>query len=314
MKLRLTLAAALALAVAIAATTALAAPPTPDNPAGRALGIVPPHGNAGGKPGGPGGLLTYHGGPVMRTNATYAIYWLPAPYTMGTGYQSTIDQYLSDVASDSGLGNVYGVLTQYYDTTGPIAQSSSFGGSFVDTTPFPASGCRDRYTTVCLSDAQVQAEIEHVKSVKGWQSNATTLFFVFTPKDVGSCFGSSCAFSTYCAYHDHYGSGSTVTLYANVPYAESVPSACGSGESPNGNDADSTLNVASHEHREAINDEQGTAWYDQRGYEGSDKCAWNFGTALGGASGAQYNQVINRHHYYVQQEWSNAIAGCALTG
>jgi hypothetical protein len=41
-------------------------------------------------------------------------------------------------------------------------------------------------------------------------------------------------------------------------------------------DADATINVASHEHRESINDPLGNAWYDRRGAEGSDKCAWTF--------------------------------------
>jgi hypothetical protein len=27
-----------------------------------------------------------------------------------------------------------------------------------------------------------------------------------------------------------------------------------------------------------------------------------------------YNQVINGHPYYLQQEWSNLSAGCVLTG
>jgi hypothetical protein len=41
------------------------------------------------------------------------------------------------VAAASGASsNVYAVEKQYYDTTGPIAYSSTFGGSVTDTTLF----------------------------------------------------------------------------------------------------------------------------------------------------------------------------------
>jgi len=93
-----------------------------------------------------------------------------------------------------------------------------------------------------------------------------------------------------------------------------VPAACDSGQHPNSSDADATINVASHEHNEAITDPLGTAWFDQRGYENGDKCAWNFGTALGGTSGHQYNQAIGSGRYYLQQEWSNQTSRCVLTG
>jgi hypothetical protein len=72
--------------------------------------------------------------------------------------------------------------------------------------------------------------------------------------------------------------------------------------------------VASHEHAEAITDPTGTAWYDNMGYENGDKCAWNFGAALGGTNGTFYNQVINGAHYYLQQEWSNKTVRCVQAG
>ena len=105
-----------------------------------------------------------------------------------------------------------------------------------------------------------------------------------------------------------------MTLYANMPYADTVPAAYDAGQHPNGDDADATLNVTSHEHNEAITDEQGNAWYDNQGYENGDKCAWTFGSALGSTGSGLYNQVIGSGRYYLQREWSNASAGCVLTG
>ena len=48
------------------------------------------------------GKLRYHSGPVMHANSTYAIYWVPAGYTMSSDYSTVIDRFLGDVAADSG--------------------------------------------------------------------------------------------------------------------------------------------------------------------------------------------------------------------
>jgi len=281
----------------------------PSPRSGKTLGMVPALHAAGGALG--SGNLVYHGGPVEHTNKVYAIYWVPSGYGVSSSYESLIDRFFGDVAADSGkTSNVYYSDTQYYDGSGNIAYSSSFGGSYVDTNALPKSGCRDSYTSVCLSDAQIQAEIEKDIAANGWTASPTTEFFMFTAKGIGSCSGSSCAFSQYCAYHSWTGS----VLYANMPYADTVPAACDAGNHPNGDDADATINVTSHEHNETITDENGNAWYDRRGYENGDKCAWKFGTQLGGTSGSYYNQTINGHHYELQMEYSNRSSKCVLTG
>jgi hypothetical protein len=261
------------------------------------------------------GNLQYHGGPVEHTNRTYGIYWVPSGYSISSDYRSTIDRFFTDVAADSGrTSNVYYSDTQYSDGSGSIAYSSSFGGSYVDTNPFPSNGCSDVYTSVCLSDSQIQAEIQRVVAANAWPTGSTTEYFMFTAKGVGSCSGSSCAFSQYCAYHSWSGSGSSEILYANMPYADTVPAACDAGQHPNGSEADPTINVTSHEHNETITDENGNAWYDRRGYENGDKCAWKFGSQIGSTSFGSYNQLINGHPYELQQEYSNATKSCVLTG
>jgi hypothetical protein len=303
-----------ALVGVLSASAASASPPTAKNPVGRILGVVPSHGHAAGRLGSSGNL-TYHNGPVMHTNSVRAIYWIPSGYSVSANYRSVIDGFFANVAGDSGkTSNVYYSDTQYYDLSAPIAYSSSFSGSVIDTNAFPASGCRDSYTSVCLSDSQLQSEISRVIKANVWSTGLGTEYFIFTPKNVGSCFGSSCAYSYFCAYHSQIGNGSTATLYANMPYAAFVPSACGSGQSPNADDADSTINVTSHEHNETITDPLGTAWYDRRGNENGDKCAWNFGHPLGSTGSGSYNQAIGSGRYYLQQEWSNRSSGCVLIG
>ena len=281
---------------------------------GKALGLVKAH-TAGTRISRGSGNLLYHNGPVEHTNKTYAIYWIPSGYSTASGYSTVINQYFTDVAADSGkTSNVYYTATQYHDTSGYVKYSSSFGGSYVDTSPLPASGCKDSDTSVCLTDAQERAEIKKDIAAKGWTAGPNTEFFLFTARGIGSCLTSSqCAFTYYCAYHSWIGSGSSVILYANMPYADTVSSACGTGPRPNGNEADDTINVTSHEHNETITDKQGNAWYDAAGYEDGDKCAWIFGS-LSGPSGAEYNQTINGHHYFLQEEYSNHDRGCVQTG
>jgi hypothetical protein len=290
----------------VAATTASAASTPPSPPAKHIAGIVPLVGHeVQGS-----GDLTFHGGPTMTTNKTYAIYWVPSGSSMPSGYQSTINQFFTDVAHDNNMStNVYAVDTQYSS----IQYNSTFAGSTVDTTPFPANGC-SVYSGVtrCLTDAQLQQEILNVISSQGWVKNGTNMFFMFTPQGVGSCFDTNpadgCAYTDYCAYHGTTNSGGAI--YANQPYAD--VSGCSTGQYPNGNPADQTINVTSHEHNEAITDPQLDAWYDAAGYEIGDKCAWDFGSSSG-SPGAEYNQTINGHHYYLQREYSNATHTCVQT-
>jgi hypothetical protein len=283
--------------------------------------------------------VTYHGGPVMNTSTTHAIYWLPSGYTSGDGmqpydtnYQSVIAQYFTDLETVSGaLSNVYGVDTQYCNGVSFGASSCSgalpgnlvttnqtYGGAYVDTsTPFPADGCTDPTSEAahCLSDAQLQTEISHVINVMGWPKGTSNIYFLFTPEGVESCYDpSACAYDVYCAYHGYFGSGSNTVVYANQPYPKLANDPfldCGTGQRPNGDIADEELNVASHEHREAITDATLDAWYANAngGYETSDQCAWDFGSESG-TNGARYNQTINGHHYDLQLEWSNDGSDC----
>jgi hypothetical protein len=105
---------------------------------------------------------------------------------------------------------------------------------------------------------------------------------------------------------------------------------CAIGESPAGNNADSTISTISHEQVEAITDPYGDGWWSEDpepapsnpsgpsgpagpfyGSEIADLCAWNFGNPLGTTpEGESYNQVINGHSYFLQTEYSNADEGC----
>lgn len=278
------------------------------------------------------GNLTYHGGPVMHTNDTYAIYWMPSGSAQpSANYAPLINQYFGDVAATPGAkNNVYSPGVQYTDSAGAVQVKSTFEASWTDTATAIPDDCSGEYdgtgVTVsgCVTDADIQNEVENAIAQNGWTPTATSEFFVFTAPNVGSCFDTTsgeCAYSYYCAYHSNFldGQGRN-TIYANMPYSDSTavgaPGACDSGDHPNGDWADATINLVSHEHNESITDPNGNAWYDGAGNENGDKCVWTFGQTAPGSppagSGAAYNQVINNHDYFLQREWSNASKSCVL--
>src|SRR5690348_7584330 len=104
--------------LALSSSAAFANPPSADNPAGREiLGVAPAHGLAGVKRVS-GSNLSYHGGPVLHGEKTYAIYWVPPGYTVSSTYQSLIDGFFGNVATaNSGgyTGDTYFSDTQYTD-------------------------------------------------------------------------------------------------------------------------------------------------------------------------------------------------------
>ena len=73
--------------------------------------------------------------------------------------------------------------------------------------------------------------------------------------------------------------------------------------------------VIAHELQEAVTDPNLNAWYDRRGYENADKCAWTFGTTSTAANGSQYNLTLNNTlQYLIQRNWVNAAGGyCAMS-
>jgi hypothetical protein len=239
----------------------------------------------------------------------------PTPLTFDAKYESVINQYLADVAHDSGgAQNVYSVATQYYDLGSVHVQyASTVGGSYVDHDPLPASGCDDGSSAYCLTDQQLQTEIQSVLTAKGWHGGLNHLFFLMTPNGVSSCFAAlgECSTDSFCAYHSAFtDSNGEDVIYANEPYEGPGPGCTDSTQGfPNDSDADTTVNTISHEQNEAITDPLGTGWFanDTNQDEVGDLCAYSFGAQAGGTAGADaYNQVINGHHYDLQLEYSNA--------
>jgi hypothetical protein len=270
------------------------------------------------------GGLPYGRGPVLHWNRTHVIFWAPAGSGLGfdPGYQALIDTFLTNVAAASrSPSNVYGLTGQYRDQQGPAAYVSTFGGAVVATDPLPPNGCTEPPATGpgwrdCLTDTQLQREIEHVVRSDGLPTGPTDVYFVVTPNGLGDCSDSastSCALggdaNGYCAYHSQTEDG--LVVYAVIPY-NAVPGHCQSDNPrPNNSTADPALSTISHEHSEMVTDPSGNAWIDpQTGNEDGDLCLTSFGPVIGGSGSSAWNEDINGGHYYLQEEWSNADGGC----
>src|SRR5213082_1054914 len=99
-----TLLGALVLVAALVSSSASAVTSSAPKISSLIAGVVPVIGG----PQSGSGNLSYHGGPVMATNKTYAIYWIPSGYSVSSLYISLINQFLTDVAAASGhTSNVY---------------------------------------------------------------------------------------------------------------------------------------------------------------------------------------------------------------
>ncbi len=266
-------------------------------------------GGGGGKTANTG--ISYHGGPIIASPKVAAIYWAgstifnggPTPGTAGAG--STDGSMIGLFLRNLGGSGYWNINSTYYDGTNThVNNSLAYTQYWAANNNVPASG-------QSVSDAQVQSEV-----VAGFTSGAlsydqSTLYVVFSGPGVnlGGGFGTQ-----YCAYHGHFTWNGNDVKYAVMPYAQTYPSACtaGSNISPNGDPAAAAeVNVLAHESEETATDEDLNAWYDRRGYENADKCAWNFGTTHSGATGT-YNQTIGGVQWLIQMNWVNAGSGGCL--
>ena len=236
------------------------------------------------RPGGGGSQnLTYHNGPVIHDAHVVPIFWGPSWSGSDAGNASTIQSYLANY----GTSSHYAVITQYYDTAGNIHTSNLAGGpgAYFDSSTPPAN----------VTDAMVQAEVNKAISAVGWDSSA--IYEVFLPSTSYSSDGSSTSCGgpnlKYCAYHGNFAGGNGDTKYGSMPY----PS-CGGCQTSGFSTVQNIEHFISHETREAVTDEDLNAWYDRRGSEADDKCAWS-PTPFTDSNGFAY-----------QYEWSNAVSGC----
>src|SRR5579884_3272646 len=335
--LRGSLAAAFAAVVAVGSQAApsvvsAAGSPSPVATSPHLVSYVPLRGHGAAPADGVFANVDYNGGPVMPANTDYMVLWSPGGLSAyPAGFVSGIFKYFTDLAHDSGKDtNVDSVSSQYNDLTGAFARyHTTFGGALVDTDAYPASQCPAvSPVTNCLTDPQLQSELEAFVKKHHLATDFSHEYFVLTPPHVEGCFSSSAsanppyggcsagepsALAVYCAYHQNT-SLSPILLYADDPYVVGN-SGCDDGNHPNGPWDGEIEGGLSHEHNESVSDPiPNDAWTNgsgsKQGQEIGDQCEGQYGAVLGTHNGAKYNQVINGDTYWYQEEWSNQGHSC----
>ena len=239
------------------------------------------------KPGGGGGQnLINHGGPVIVSAKHVSIFWGPS-WADGNGNLNAVASEMLGFFSQFGSSGEYKVIKQYSGI-----QATNLTNTFWwDSSAPPTS----------VSDSAIQQEVVKYLTIGGGSTDASTVYSVFLPPTSYSSFGTSTSCGgphlQYCAYHSDFNYGGRNLKYAALPY----PS-CGGCQWTGFTVAQNFEHFACHETREAVTDPNGNTWYDRRGYEADDKCAWSPAPFIGtGGFGYQW-------------EWSNAVSGCVKTG
>lgn len=241
--------------------------------------------------------ISYHGGPlILNTTNVYYIWY-------GTWGTNTAPSILDNFAAYIGGSPYFNINTTYYNGSNVHVSNSVK----------PVKSATDSGSQgTALSDAGVQAVVANAINSGALPKDTNGVYFVLTSADVNETSG----FCTqYCGWHTHGTISGSDIKYSFVGNPDRCPSACEwQTTSPNGNaGADGMASIIAHELEEAVTDPDLNAWYDTRGRENADKCAWTFGQTYTTANGALANMNLGGMNYLIQQNWVNASGGyCAL--
>ncbi|HYR77370.1 MAG TPA: hypothetical protein VEM96_16165 [Pyrinomonadaceae bacterium] len=243
-----------------------------------------------------GNGITYHGGPlILGTSHMYYIWY-------GTWTGNTATTILTDFANSIGGSPYFNINTTYYNGSNVhVSNSVTFGGSTTDSYSHGTS----------LSDSAIQAVVTGALTSGHLPYDTSGIYFVLTSADVTASSG----FCTqYCGWHTYGTINGFNIKYSFVGNPDRCPAACEAQTTgPNGNaGADGMASIIAHELEETVTDPNLNAWYDSRGAENADKCAWTFGSTSTAGNGSAYNMTLGGRNYLIQQNWVNASGGyCA---
>jgi hypothetical protein len=222
--------------------------------------------------------LIDHGGKILPTSNTYAIWWGTAS-AFPADAQSGIDSLFSGLEGTAFLS----VANQYMRGG---TENSSFHTNLFDSSSPPGHGPK---TSAIVSEAC------KVIGANGLTPDSSAIYFVYTSNFPGHV--------SYCAYHGHGSCNGVDIQVAYMPNTSGI-AGCDPGNLYNCNGYSqgtrSLGNVTSHEYMEAITDPDLNAWYDSSGSEIGDKCAWQFSSCVN----------LKNGNWQLQKEWSNSASGC----
>ena len=248
------------------------------------------------RPGGNG--INYNNGPVMTSvNGvnTYVIWY--------GNWTTSKKSIVSDFFGAVGGSSYYNINTTYFDKSNiKVANRVTFAGETSDAYSVGSSN---------LSDANILTITSSAISSGRLPADSNGVYFVLTSSDVTK----SGFLTSYCGWHSYANIASTNIKYSFVgDPGSNAACAAQTASSPNGDvGVDAAVSVIAHELVEAVTDPNLNAWYDNRGYENADKCAWKFGTTYTTLNGSKANMKLGARDFLIQQNWLNANGGlCTL--
>jgi hypothetical protein len=216
--------------------------------------------------------MTLHGGNVLVSNKTMAIFW--GSWGSPGDIISGIDAFFGGWGGSGMAGD----STEYYGTTnGNVTKTSTYLGHTIDSSTAPK---RALSTSSAVSEAC---------KITGNNPDPNAVYFIYTSTGAGHV--------NYCAWHS-WGSCSNGAPI-QVAYMPNITGIAGcdpgSDVSSESEGLAALVNVTSHELSEAITDPRGAGWFDSSNGENGDKCAWSF-----------HNDVnFGGKSWKLQMEWSN---------
>lgn len=240
--------------------------------------------------------IFYHGGPLITSGPTIYYIWY------GGWSGNTATTILTDLAKNIGPSPYFNINSTYHNGSNvPVANAVTYGGAMTVGYTHGTS----------LSDSTVQTIVAEALASGQLSHDSNGVYFVLTSSDVNETSG----FCTqYCGWHTHASINGLDVKYAFVGNPDRCPSACEQQTTgPNDNaGADGMASIIAHELEEATTDPDLNAWYDRRGQENADKCAWTFGSTYKTANQASANMKLGSRDFLIQQNWVNASGGyCA---
>jgi hypothetical protein len=219
--------------------------------------------------------MTYHGGVILPSVVSEAIYWGPS-WSNSTFVGDKITG-LDSWYTGFNNSNYAKTSDEYTGSNGQVGPSVTHNGHLIDTST-AANGS---------STSAIVAEV--CKEIKSPVSNG--YYPVYVDVKRGN--------ANYCAYHS-YGSCSGVTVQVAFFFNLDGDAGCDPGDTSglHSQGLAALSNVSGHELSETRTDPDSPgAWYDRRGSENGDKCAWTFNVPLVTFS--------NSTQWKIQGEWSN---------
>jgi len=226
--------------------------------------------------------MTYHGGKIMQTAVTKAIYW---------GQNWSNSTFMGDKISGldtwyGGFGGSHYAMTsdEYTGSNGQVGSSTTHQGHIVDTST--ASGGNN--TSVILNEVCKEITAGNITP----DANGNGYYPVYVDVKRGN--------AGYCAYHSVGMCGTHLVQFAFFFNLDGDPG-CDPVDTTTGHSQGlaALANVSGHELSEARTDPASPgAWYDSSGQENGDKCAWTFNVPSVDFPGGS--------KWKIQGEWSNA--------